>query len=528
MSSQSTTVSKMTKIASNTANGIRSLNSLVIPWASLALIAIISTAVTIYSIDFNDDNVNNGFFLEEETLSLFNPRKLAEEIKEKYTFDSHHEPLFPLTETDYKGFFCAIIGLMVAAGGGIGGGGILVPIYILVMKFSPKHAIPLSNITVFGGSIANTLLNASKRHPLANRPLVDWDLILIMEPLTIAGALMGAFLNKLLKEEVLVFMLVLLLSFTAYNTLKKAIKMYKVESAQMKTASDAGLKESELTTVAAEVEEDNEEEAEGALLDDVEGQDDDTEDGGMVDVGLQENATLQKILEEEKKTPMGNITLLVVMFVVVLFINILKGGGAFPSPLGIKCGSKSFWVANAAMVGWIFTISLMARSYLLKQYHLKRSCGYKYVEGDIQWDEKATIIYPVICALAGFFAGMFGVGGGIVKGPLMLAMGVHPKVSSASSACMILFTSFTATTSFVVFGLLVPDYAIVCLSIGFIATYVGQVVLNYLMAKYQRNSYIAFSIGGVVLLSAFLMTIQSIVSMAEGHHSTSSGVCGKD
>jgi hypothetical protein len=31
------------------------------------------------------------------------------------------------------------------------------------------------------------VLNASKRHPLEDRPLVDWDLVLIMEPLTIAG-----------------------------------------------------------------------------------------------------------------------------------------------------------------------------------------------------------------------------------------------------------------------------------------------------------------------------------------------------
>lgn len=52
------------------------------------------------------------------------------------------------------------------------------------MEFSPKHAIPLSNITVFGGAVANTLLNTRKRHPLTDRPLVDWDLILVMEPLS--------------------------------------------------------------------------------------------------------------------------------------------------------------------------------------------------------------------------------------------------------------------------------------------------------------------------------------------------------
>lgn len=118
-------------------------------------------------------------------------------------------------------------------------------------------------------------------------------------------------------------------------------------------------------------------------------------------------------------------------------------------------------------------------------------------------------------------------GGGIVKGPLMLAMGVHPAVGSASSACMILFTSFTATTSFIVFGLLIPDYAWALLIVGFLATFAGQIGLSYLMRKAQRNSYIAFSIGGVVLLSAFLMTIQSMLSMAAGEKHHSGGICGK-
>lgn len=448
-------------------------------------------------------------------------------LDEEALYQEGHKPLFPLNHSDTVGFSCAIIGLIVAAGGGIGGGGILVPIYILIMGFSPKHAIPLSNITVFGGAMANTYLNAKKRHPLADRPLVDWDLILIMEPLTIAGALMGAFLNKLLPDEVLVILLVLLLSFTAYNTLKKAMKMYKIETEHF--AATAGVSgESELTAMAKDVEEEEEEEAEDGLLGNMEQQDNeaDAEEDGMIDI-TEISDDLKVILEEEKVTPSGNVTLLMSMFVVVLFINVMKGGGAFPSPLGIECGSPSFWAANFIMLGWIVIISIMARSYLLNRYERKRKCGYQYVEGDIKWDPRATFIYPLICALAGFFAGMFGVGGGIVKGPLMLAMGVHPKVSSASSATMILFTSFTASTSFMVFGLLIPDYAIICLLIGFVATFGGQIALYYLMNKYQRNSYIAFSIGGVVLLSAFLMTIQSIISLADKDaDEETSGICG--
>merc|ERR1711971_291942 len=109
------------------------------------------------------------------------------------------------------------------------------------MGFSPKHAIPLSNITVFGGSVANTILNTRKRHPLADRPLVDWDLILVMEPLTIAGALIGAFLNKVLPELLLTVLLVLLLGFTSYNSLTKAMKMYRKESLALQAQNESKL-----------------------------------------------------------------------------------------------------------------------------------------------------------------------------------------------------------------------------------------------------------------------------------------------
>jgi hypothetical protein len=61
-----------------------------------------------------------------------------------------HPDLFPLTAQTIVGFVCSALALMIAAGGGIGGGGVLVPIYILIMGFSPKYAIPLSNVTILG------------------------------------------------------------------------------------------------------------------------------------------------------------------------------------------------------------------------------------------------------------------------------------------------------------------------------------------------------------------------------------------
>jgi uncharacterized membrane protein YfcA len=269
----------------------------------------------------------------------------------------------------------------------------------------------LSNITVFGGAISNFILNVKKRHPLADRPLIDWDLILVMEPLTIAGALLGAFLNKLLPELFLTVMLVLLLGFTAYTSLKQAVKMYKVESRKLREqgVKPDGSKASELTHIKQQEEITDTNKAGDELLKDMDLQEGESPGTNDMESHADEKAQeLQKILDEERETPMFNVHLLVGLFVVILGINLLKGGGVFLSPIGIKCGTTSFWVANLIMLGIIFIFCVYVRTYLVERFEVKKRCGYGYVQGDIQWDERATIIYPAICCLAGFFAGMFG------------------------------------------------------------------------------------------------------------------------
>ena len=44
-----------------------------------------------------------------------------------------HKSLWPLGMRDFLGFGIATLGLFIAAGGGIGGGAILVPVYLIVL-----------------------------------------------------------------------------------------------------------------------------------------------------------------------------------------------------------------------------------------------------------------------------------------------------------------------------------------------------------------------------------------------------------
>jgi hypothetical protein len=164
----------------------KGLRSLVLPWSMMILVSIVA-AVVLYPKETEGyyESITASSSEEESLFSglqrILDSREDHREHVHKHVFEEAHKPLFPLDTSDQIGFVFAVMGLMVAAGGGIGGGGILVPIYILVMGFSPKHAIPLSNITVLGGALANMALNVQKRHPMVDRPLVDWDLILVME-----------------------------------------------------------------------------------------------------------------------------------------------------------------------------------------------------------------------------------------------------------------------------------------------------------------------------------------------------------
>lgn len=98
----------------------------------------------------------------------------------------------------------------------------------------------------------------------------------------------------------------------------------------------------------------------------------------------------------------------------------------------------------------------------------------------------------------------------------MLELGVHPTVASATSAAMILFTSATATLSYSIYGFVQYDYASACLTIGFISALLGQSIMSMLMQRYDRPSYIAYSIGIVVAISAVAMTVESILVLCLG------------
>jgi len=135
-----------------------------------------------------------------------------------FSFSFFDDPLQCAVST-----FGTVLAVALCSGGGIGGGGILVPLYILMNGDDEHHAVPLSKVVIFGAAFIDFWLYKPLRHPTQKwRSLISYDLSVIMEPLILGGTIFGVLLNIVLPELVTGILLILLLGYTAYRMFAKA------------------------------------------------------------------------------------------------------------------------------------------------------------------------------------------------------------------------------------------------------------------------------------------------------------------
>lgn len=105
----------------------------------------------------------------------------------------------------------------LAASGGLGGGGALVPVYLLVLG-ADDSAIPLSHAVIFGASIAHLVSYVRMRHPYTDRPLIDYEFSVLLQLPALAGSIFGVILYALFPAWLLSLLLFILLIFTTIRT----------------------------------------------------------------------------------------------------------------------------------------------------------------------------------------------------------------------------------------------------------------------------------------------------------------------
>ncbi|XP_050265328.1 sulfite exporter TauE/SafE family protein 3-like isoform X2 [Quercus robur] len=124
------------------------------------------------------------------------------------------------------GFFGAAFGSV----GGVGGGGIFVPMLTLIIGFDPKSATAISKCMIMGAAASTVYYNLKLRHPTLDMPIIDYDLALLIQPMLMMGISIGVAFNVIFADWMVTVLLIVLFIGTSTKAFLKGVETWKKET----------------------------------------------------------------------------------------------------------------------------------------------------------------------------------------------------------------------------------------------------------------------------------------------------------
>ncbi|KAJ4912797.1 Sulfite exporter TauE/SafE family protein [Raphanus sativus] len=366
------------------------------------------------------------------------------------------------------GVLCFMAALISSAGG-IGGGGLFIPIMTIVAGFDLKTASSFSAFMVTGGSIANVISNL-----FGGKPLLDYDLALLLEPCMLLGVSIGVICNRVLPEWLITVLFAVFLAWSSLKTCRNGVKYWKIES---DVARGKGHERPE------------------------KGQGETEEDSKSL------KAPLLEAQENRNKTklPWTKLGVLIVVWASFFVIYLLRGNKDGKGIITIKPCGVEYWILLSLQIplALVFTKLALSRSDSLQE---RSSNNQKDQEGTTRLDQSTRFMFPVMSFLAGLLGGIFGIGGGMLISPLLLQAGIPPQITAATTSFMVFFSATMSAVQYLLLGMQNTEAAYIFSLICFFASLLGLVLVQKAVAQFGRASIIVFSVGTVMSLSTVLMT----------------------
>lgn len=451
-----------------------------------------------------------------------------------------HRKLKRFDGIDFATVLVVFSATALAAGGGIGGGGLLVPIYLLLEDFSTSQATALSLATITGGAISNLFIYARRYHPnpTRRRPLIDYDSALLLAPALLAGTSIGVMCSISFPQWLVVSLLIAVLAFTAYRTIKKGIASW-ARKHEPDTFAAVTSEPAQSVRNQNSVDDENEVPSLGSppgspdmqrrLITPLVLRSESFELGfpETSEESFNKDLLAGIYADEARLFPKEKIGTTFAIWAVVFTLTLLRGGSSGSQFVKSNCGDSVFWTLVVANMTFLTAATLLIRNSLLKRFELKQSHGHRAMAGDLQWTKETTLKYPLVSFFAGFGAGLLGIGGGMVLGPLMIALGCLPQVTVATNAWFVLITATAGLAQVLIYGLLPTGYAAVFALVGVAATLFGQNVAEYAVRRYQQEAIIVVLIGVVLLVAMVLMGAVGILDLVDGAPAGFGPICGR-
>ncbi|KAI9162051.1 hypothetical protein LWI28_023316 [Acer negundo] len=353
------------------------------------------------------------------------------------------------------GSIVAFFGAACGSVGGIGGGGIFIPMLNLIIGFDAKSSTALSKCMITGTAAATVISNLRQRHPTLDMPVIDYDLALLMQPMLVLGISIGVSFNVIFADWMITVLLIII--FIGYGS---QVEEFKCEPESLNNPTP---EETQQPAKRSKV------------------------------------SLLKNVYWKE-------LGIIVAVWFAILALQIAKNFTATCSVL--------YWILNALQVPVAGGVSAYQAIRLLKG---KRKITSKGGVG-ANWRAPQLVFYCFCGIIAGLLGGILGLGGGFILGPLFLELGIPPQVASATSTFAMVFSSSMSVVEYYLLKRFPLPYALYLFAVATVAAFAGQYVVKKLIKIFGRASIIIFVLSFTILISVFLLGGVGIAKMISRIH----------
>ena len=364
---------------------------------------------------------------------------------------------------------------------GLGGGLLFIPVLLLIMNFYPHEAIPISKIVIFAGALTSFIQNTKVKRPGRNSKALNYNLVIVNAPNLLLGTVLGVTLNKILPGSLILFFLCLLLLYYCFKIFKTFLKLYKAESNM------------ELHSMSSQF---------NSISHRSDNNDINQQEDRPIDYELQKDRYLLR---------WDKLKYILVPFLIMAGLSILR-----ESQIVSKCSSL-YWILMFAFLIIVLIYDYFIYDHIQTEYNYRKIINFPYDEKDINWTNKTIIKLCSIGFIAGFIAGVIGIGGGVVLGPILLDLGIHPIVGTVTTNMLVLITSSSTTFQFILFKMLNIQYGIICIIFSALGSYCGTYLVNKYVKKTGKQSFIVLILFSVVIISAIVLPLSSLINIIDDY-----------
>lgn len=398
-------------------------------------------------------------------------------------------------------FVLFLSGILCSAAG-IGGGGVYVAVLMVVGLLSPHDAVPLSKGIVFFGAVITMVMNLArmgKSTASAARPaMIDFHTVRVVAPAALAGTYFGVLLNWHAEGHMIVVLLTVLLTFMTLMVARTAYEQHSAEDA---------LEESQALAQEA-------------------GEDGQGQESNETEALLprSESAVAGKASPEAYDT--NDVLLSVGLLLVVVIGGVVRFhfkaceldiGGAGDGACGhwilqtFFGGQMSSWLRDPRATDLIRTAVIVVP---MLSCVLVGGWAANVVRSRSGWSVSQIFTYQAMGLITGLFAGLVGVGGGLIFSPFFLLTGMDPAVAVATSSTCVLFTSSSTTLQYMFTDRVLMSLALVYGLVTTAASYIGTRLVHTLQdAFHGKKSYIT-SIVAVAIFASAVMSAGKLATMS--------------